>query len=298
MIETNKFKIKIAKNVGFCFGVKRAINLAERAINKKNQKVYTLGPIIHNPQEVKRLKNQGIAILKNIDNLKNASVILRTHGIPFELHKTLIMNRTIDIIDATCPFVKRAQKIVWQLSDDNIKFKNALTVLIGEKIHPEVIALVSYATDKKCLVLENIDEARFFFTKKKRINVVSQTTQTPTNFNNIVGILKKRYKVKVYNTICEATLDRQESAKKLSNNVDLMIVVGGKNSGNTTKLAQICSMKTKTYHIETVDDLKKKWFKKLKTIGLVTGASTPSWIIKNIINGLKNMFLCIISLSF
>jgi 4-hydroxy-3-methylbut-2-enyl diphosphate reductase len=278
-------KIKIARNAGFCFGVRRAIALAEK-IAKKKFKVYTLGPIIHNPQEVERLEKQGIEILKTTKKIKSGFIILRTHGIPFELHKKLEENKLINIIDATCPFVKRAQNIVKQLSID-IESNGKVIILVGEKIHPEVVALVSYGNEK-CVVIENIKEAKKF-KGNGDLNIVSQTTQTPENFNNIAKVLKKRYRTKVYNTICKATLDRQKSAEKLAACVDLMIVVGGKNSGNTTRLAQICSTKVQTYHIETVNDLKIKWFKNVESVGLTAGASTPNWIIRDIEKKMKDI---------
>jgi len=273
-----KLRIKKAENAGFCFGVRRAINLTEKTAGKES-KVYTLGPVIHNPQEVKRLEKKGIKALKDPKKVKSGSIILRTHGIPFNLHKRLEENKNINVIDAACPFVKRAQNTVKRLSTD-IKSKDKTIIVVGEKVHPEVVALVSYGNGK-CIVVENIKEAQ-----KLRVsgglNIVSQTTQTPENFNNIVRVLKKRYKTKVYNTICKATLDRQKAAEKLAKSVDLMIVIGGKNSGNTTRLAQICSEKTKTYHIETACSIKEKWFKNVNSVGLSAGASTPDWIIKEI----------------
>lgn len=272
-------KIKIANNAGFCFGVKRAINLAEKAADKEC-KVYTLGPIIHNPQEVKRLEKKRIKILTDINKIKSGSIILRTHGIPFNLHKKLIKNKDINIIDATCPFVKRAQVIMKQLSTD-VKSKDKTVIIVGERVHPEVIALMSYSNNDKCVVIENVAEAQNFKFIGD-LNIVSQTTQTPGNFKNIVEVLKKQHEVKVYNTICKATFDRQKSAEELAKSVDLMIVVGGKNSGNTTRLAQICSANTNTYHIETVKSIKKGWFKNIDSVGLTAGASTPNWIIEEI----------------
>ncbi|MDR1695189.1 MAG: 4-hydroxy-3-methylbut-2-enyl diphosphate reductase [Endomicrobium sp.] len=267
-------RIFIADKSGFCFGVKRAIALAEKTAGL-NKKVYTLGPIIHNPQEVKRLEKQGIKTLKGIKSVKSGTIILRTHGIPLELHDKLKKRKSAEIIDATCPFVERAQDIVKELGG-----KDETIVIVGEKIHPEVVALVSYGNGK-CIVVENVKEAEKL-KSKGNLSVVSQTTQTPENFNAIVKCLKKRYKVKVFNTICKATFDRQKSAEKLSKTADLMIVIGGKNSGNTTRLAQICAAKTETYHIETVKDLKVRWFKNKKKIGLTAGASTPGWIIDNV----------------
>jgi 4-hydroxy-3-methylbut-2-enyl diphosphate reductase len=271
-------KIKVAKNAGFCFGVRRAIEIAERTLKNKS-KVYTLGPIIHNPQEVKRLEKQGIKTLKSVNKIQDGYIILRTHGIPFDLHKKLNENKNINVIDSTCPFVKRAQDVVKELSG-NKTAENLNIIIVGEKIHPEVVALVSYG-NKKCVVIETPQEAKMF-KGSKNLSIVSQTTQTSENFNNIVNILSKNYKITVYNTICRATLDRQQSAEELACSVDLMIVIGGKNSGNTTRLAQICSCKTRTYHVETFKDLKKSWFKNISTAGLTAGASTPDWIIKDI----------------
>ena len=203
---------------------------------------------------------------------------MRTHGIPLALHNALLKKKDIEIIDATCPFVKRAQNIVTELAS---KFQTI--IIAGEKKHPEVIALLSYG-GKKCFVVENVKEAEAFKEKSSLINIVSQTTQTPKNFSDIVKSLKKRYKIKVYNTICKATFDRQTAAQKLSGKVDLMIVIGGKNSGNTTRLAQICAQKTKTRHIETVNELNALTLfpKNKKKIGITAGASTPDWIIKEV----------------
>jgi len=272
-------EVKTADKAGFCFGVRRAIDLAEKTVTK-NHKVYTLGPIIHNPQEVKRLEKKGIKILNTLKKIKDGYVILRTHGIPFKLHQQLEKNKDIVVIDATCPFVKRTQDIVKQLSTDIENYNKKIIVVVGERIHPEVVALVSYGNGN-CTVIENTNEAQNF-KKSGKLNIVSQTTQTPKNFNDIVKILKKNYKVKIFNTICKAALDRQKSAEKLAETVDLMIVIGGKNSGNTTRLAQICSNKTKAYHIETVNDIKERWLLNVNSIGLTAGASTPDWIINEV----------------
>jgi 4-hydroxy-3-methylbut-2-enyl diphosphate reductase len=282
-----KLRIKIAENAGFCFGVRRAINLTEKAAGKES-KVYTLGPVIHNPQEVKRLEKKSIKTLKAPKKIKSGSIILRTHGIPFNLYKRLEENKNINVIDAVCPFVKRAQNTVKRLSTD-VKSKDKTIIVVGEKVHPEVVALVSYGNGK-CIVVENIEEAQKF-RGRGDLNIVSQTTQTPENFNSIARVLKKRYKTKVYNTICKATLDRQKAAEKLAKSVDLMIVIGGKNSGNTTRLAQICSEKTKTYHIETACSIKEKWFKNVNSVGLTAGASTPDWIIKEIEMKIKEVIV-------
>jgi 4-hydroxy-3-methylbut-2-enyl diphosphate reductase len=239
-----------------------------------------LGPIIHNPQEVERLNKKGVKILQNYKKVKNGYVILRTHGIPSDLYKELKNQKDIVILDAVCPFVKKAQNIVEKLNNDQ-KSKSKTIVIVGEKRHPEIAALVSYG-GKKCVVIEDVKAALSFRSASPIINIVSQTTQTHEKFDSIVKVLKKQYKVKVHDTICAATVDRQNAAEKLAKNVDLMLVIGGKNSGNTARLAQICSQNTRTYHIEKSSDIRKSWFKDVTSVGLTAGASTPDWIIKKV----------------
>lgn len=269
-----KNKIKIAKSSGFCFGVKRAIELAEKVAGK-NGKVYTFGPLIHNPQEVKRLDAEGIKVIEDYSKIKTGIIVLRTHGIEQEIHEKLSKRKNIKVIDATCPFVKRAQEIVKKLSGISDQI-----VIVGEKTHPEVIALVSYGKGR-CVVVEDKKDVKKI-KKTPVIHIVSQTTQSPKQFASIVELIAKISKVKIYNTICRATFDRQGSAEKLAKLVDIMIVIGGKNSGNTRRLYQICSQKVKTYHIENVEEIKKSWFNSSNKVGITAGASTPNWIIENI----------------
>lgn len=269
-------KITIADSAGFCFGVKRAIDLVQD-IASKNDKVYTFGPLIHNPQEIQRLEKENIKVVEDFSKIEKGVLVLRTHGIQLNIYEKLLTKKNIELVDATCPFVKRAQDIVKELSKDN---NTKQIIIVGEKRHPEVVALVSYGKEK-CLIVEDKKDVKNV-KKTDIIYVVSQTTQSPRNFDRIVEEISKISKVKVFNTICRATFDRQSSAKKLAKEVDVMIVIGGKNSGNTTRLYQICSNITKTYHIETVDEIEKSWFKNMDKIGITAGASTPDWIINNI----------------
>ncbi|MDR3112263.1 MAG: 4-hydroxy-3-methylbut-2-enyl diphosphate reductase [Elusimicrobiota bacterium] len=280
-------KIQIAKKAGFCFGVRRAVELAEKSV-KQGLKTYTLGPIIHNPQEVKRLEDKNIQILKSLKNIKNATIVLRAHGIPSGLNEKLKKNKTISIVDAVCPFVKRAQEIVKTINAKQQDAKSKNIAIIGERKHPEIIALISY--DKNaCTVIESNKDAQNFKSSSKIVDVVSQTTQSQEKLDTIVKILKKHYCVRVHNTICKATFDRQNAAEKLAKKVELMIVVGGKNSGNTNRLAQICSKWAKTKLIETAEDIRKVWFKNILKIGLTAGASTPDWIIENVKGRVKEI---------
>ena len=267
-------KITIAKSAGFCFGVKRAIDLAED-IASKNKEVYTFGPLIHNPQEVQRLEKENIKVIEDYSNIEKGILVLRTHGIPLNIYENLSKKENIKIVDATCPFVKKAQDIIKELSKDSEQI-----VIVGEKKHPEVVALVSYGKGK-CLVVEDKKDVKNV-KKNDIIYVVSQKTQSPKKFEEIVNEISKISQVKVFNTICRATFDRQSAAEKLAKEVDIMIVIGGKNSGNTTRLYQICSAITTTYHIENIDEIERDWFNDIKNIGITAGASTPDWIIEKI----------------
>ncbi|MFA7073684.1 MAG: 4-hydroxy-3-methylbut-2-enyl diphosphate reductase [Endomicrobiaceae bacterium] len=270
-----KKQIKIAKSSGFCFGVKRAIELAEQIAGKNNKVVYTFGPLIHNPQEVSRLEQEKIKVIEDYSKIKTGVLVLRTHGIPLDIYEKLSKKKNIKILDATCPFVKRAQDIVKKLSDESEQI-----VIIGEKTHPEVVALVSYGKGK-CVVVEDVKDIKNV-KKTDIIYIVSQTTQSPKKFKEIINKISKISKVKIYNTICKATFDRQSAAEKLAKKADVMFVIGGKNSGNTRRLYQICSKITKTHHIENVDEIKAGWFKNKKIFGITAGASTPRWIITNV----------------
>ena len=277
-------KITIAKSAGFCFGVKRAIDLAQD-IASKNSDVYTFGPLIHNPQEVARLEKENIKVIEDYSKIEKGVLVLRTHGIPLDIYENLSKKENIKIVDAACPFVKKAQDIIKELSKDSEQI-----VIVGEKKHPEVVALVSYGKGK-CLVVEDKKDVKNV-KKTDIIYIVSQTTQSPKKFEEIVNEISKISQVKVFNTICRATFDRQSAAAKLAKEVDVMIVIGGKNSGNTTRLYQICSNITKTYHIEDVDEIEPAWFDKVETVGITAGASTPDWIIENIKGRIKEITNC------
>ena len=277
-------KITIAKSAGFCFGVKRAIDLAQD-IASKNSDVYTFGPLIHNPQEVARLEKENIKVVEDYSKIEKGVLVLRTHGIPLDIYENLSKKENIKIVDAACPFVKKAQDIIKELSKDSEQI-----VIVGEKKHPEVVALVSYGKGK-CLVVEDKDDVKNV-KKTDIIYIVSQTTQSPKKFEEIVNEISKISQVKVFNTICRATFDRQSAAAKLAKEVDVMIVIGGKNSGNTTRLYQICSNITKTYHIEDVDEIEPAWFDNVEAVGITAGASTPDWIIENIKRRIKEITNC------
>ncbi len=265
-------EVVLAEYLGFCYGVKRAIKIAREHADMKS---CTLGPIIHNPQMVERLKTEGVGMIEDLAEMAEGTVIIRSHGVGPEIYDK-IRARGLKIVDATCPRVKRAQMAAKELVEDGYK-----VVIVGEKNHPEVRSIFEWANER-ATILETEDEARDFASCQK-LGVVSQTTVSGAHFKNMVmHLLEKSSDIKILRTICAATDQRQTAAKELAAEVDVMIVVGGKISANTTRLARLCEEKCKTYHIETADEILSEWFTKAKKIGITAGASTPDWVIKEV----------------
>jgi len=269
-------EILLAKSAGFCFGVKRATNMAFDAA-REHPKICSHGPIIHSPQMVEKLREQGVDVVSDIDEINDGAVIIRSHGISAdELHR--ILAKDLNIIDATCPFVKKAQDIAGQLSRDGYA-----VVLAGEAEHPEVQGIISYAGNKDVFTVANLEEAEKLPYLKK-IGIVAQTTQSYDNFARIVeACLSKCQELRVFNTICDATTVRQQEARSLAGQADLMLVIGGYNSANTSRLARICKkIQPVTYHIETAAEIRDEWFGQIDSVGITAGASTPQWIIDEV----------------
>lgn len=259
-------KIKIAECAGFCFGVKRAINIAENALKelKRGDKIYSLGPIIHNPQVVDSLFKKGLEVIKGLSNIKRGTVVISSHGAPLETIGD-IRKKGMKLIDATCPFVKYAQDIVRGLKKDGYRI-----IIIGDDFHPEIKALKSIAGKNKL---------------SKKIGIISQTTQNKDNYiKEIQGVLKNDFsEVRIFNTICNDTSKRQLATRRLLEDCDLVIVIGGKNSANTKRLWQICKESgVDSFHIETELEVNKNWFSGKKCVGITSGASTPDSMVKKI----------------
>jgi len=273
-------KVLVAKTAGFCFGVKRAVNIAFRVSRKKLKGVYTLGPIIHNPQVVERLRQKGIIPIEDIKKKKDIeALIIRTHGIPFHLLEK-ISSLGYEIIDATCPFVKKAQYYAKLLSEEGYQ-----VVILGEREHPEVKGLMGYASGDVIVVNEKNPLPRL----KNKVGIVVQTTQPLEALKKVLSYaIEYAKEIKVYNTICNSTALRLKETEEMAKNVDVMIVVGGKNSANTTQLAKLCkSLSVPTYHIETSFEIEDRWFNGVKRVGITAGASTPEWIIKEVEERIK-----------
>lgn len=266
-------EVKLAKKYGFCFGVKRAIDIAE-----KNKHATTFGPLIHNAKEIERLQRDfDVSLSESLSQAqKFQSVIVRTHGITKSDLQTL-QNQKIHIVDATCPFVTKPQNIVEKMSNEGYQI-----VIFGDSNHPEVMGVASYGED--VLIVGNVEELENVKFKKK-VALVSQTTKQPKLFGEIAAFLASRVnECRVFNTICNATFDNQSAVDKLSREVDVMIVVGGKNSSNTKQLLKIAQKYCKdSYLVEDEKELQEEWFANKNLCGVTAGASTPDWIIQNVV---------------
>ena len=277
----NKTKIIVSSNSGFCFGVKRALNMAEAALKNK-RKIYSLGPIIHNPQVVRHFSKKGLKIVKDARHIphKKAAILVPSHGIS----PGVLKDKKVTRIDTTCPLVRRVQKIV-----KDLRKKGYLVVIVGDRKHPEVRALAGIAP-RNHVVLKDKEHARALNLKSKKIAVVSQTTALLSTFKEILSEIARKDFTKLigFNTVCKNTIDRQKEAKYIAERVDAMFVIGGIQSANTSRLADTCrKVNRNTYHIESGEDLKKNFFKNWKSIGIATGASTPPYAIKEVIKKIK-----------
>ena len=271
--------IVLAKTAGFCFGVKRAVDTVYEQAGKGN--VYTYGPIIHNEEVVKDLENKGVHVLEDEDALQelaSGTIVIRSHGVERRIYE-VIKEKSLELVDATCPFVKKIHNIVDKDSMDGKQI-----IIVGNKNHPEVMGIVGWCNSEP-IVLESVEEAeKLSLSKEQTISLVSQTTFNHKKFNSIVEIFEKKgYNITVYNTICNATEERQKETASIAKQVDAMIVIGGRNSSNTQKLYDISKKEcANTYYIQTLVDLDLAAFESVGRVGITAGASTPNQIIKEV----------------
>ncbi len=256
--------------------------MAEKAL-KRNKDIYSLGSIIHNEQVVKDLARKGLKVIKDIKGIKSGTVVISSHGISPKVAGD-IAKRGIKIIDTTCPFVLNAQRIAKKISDEGY-----VTVIVGDANHPEVKALVDFVSGgSKVFVVKDKSQAKALkFRPGEKISVISQTTQSPDNFIDVVrAILDKRPKeARIFNTICRDAEERQALAKALAKEAGLMLIIGGRHSANTRRLFEVCrKISKKSYLIETERELNKSWLKTKQTVGITSGASTPDWVVKKVVD--------------
>lgn len=281
-------KVVLAKHSGFCFGVQKAIEKAFQEMDNsksRGEDIYSLGPLIHNNQVVEDLQSRGLILSDTVDEIESGSVIIRSHGVPKQIY-TDIKNKDLQLVDTTCPFVKRIQKIVDQYHRDHYTI-----VIVGSATHPEVIGINGWCGHDGYVIQSPEDIHRI--PSDRPLCVVSQTTMPIPLFENVVAALKKQHtNIKVFNTICLATQDRQEAALELSQQVDAMIVIGGRHSSNTQKLVELCRriLPNDTYAIEHSVDLDQFSLENYSVVGITAGASTPNYIIKEVMNKIEKSY--------
>lgn len=282
-------EVIVAEHAGFCFGVTKAVETVYEQIEKENSNIYTYGPIIHNETVVSDLEKKGVKVIESVDELEgidSGTVVIRSHGVTKEVHQKLEQSG-LNVIDATCPFVKRIHRIVEEESK-----KGKSIIVVGSESHPEVEGIVSYATGPVYVVDSPEKAMEFEGDRKLEYTVVSQTTFNKNKFQETIEIFKNvGYNINIVNTICNATDERQTEAEEIASRADVMIVIGGTHSSNSRKLYEICANKcTNTYFIQTLDDLHLEIPKSAKLIGITAGASTPKNIIEEVQNYVRTNF--------
>ncbi len=282
-------EVIVAKTAGFCFGVERAVNQVYDQIKKGDGPIYTLGPIIHNEEVVRDLEEKGVKVLNSEDeipSLTEGTVIIRSHGVGKHIYD-MLKAQGVQIVDATCPFVKKIHRIV---QEQNLQGRRV--IIIGDETHPEVEGIKGWG-DARTMVVKNEEQMEKLpsFTGEK-LCIVSQTTFNYNKFKDLVEKFEKKgYDILVLNTICNATQERQVEAERIASQVDAMIVIGGKNSSNTRKLYEICQKECKdTYYIQTLDDLNPESVNSVRSVGITAGASTPKKIIEEVHTNVRIKF--------
>jgi (E)-4-hydroxy-3-methyl-but-2-enyl pyrophosphate reductase len=283
MAVMSEVKIVLAEKAGFCFGVRRAINTATNAVRQgRTGSVCSLGPLIHNPQVIQRLEAEGLTTISSLDEIDKGALLIPSHGVAPAI-VTEAKEKHLKVIDATCPFVLKAQRIA-----ANMAGQGYCVVILGDRGHPEVEAVLACAGNE-ALTVKSAEDCQQLASDKKYA-LLAQTTQRLSTLQEIAAALIARApETRVFNTICEATEVRQRHAGMLATECELMIVVGGFNSANTNRLVDICQEKTKTLHVETADGIDRKDIEGAAHIGVSAGASTPDWIINDVIQKIEKL---------
>lgn len=274
-------EVRLAKTAGFCFGVRRAVDTVYEQVEQAEGPIYTYGPIVHNEIVVQELEEKGVKVLNSEEELKrltSGTVIIRAHGVGEKVYE-LLKQQGVNLVDATCPFVKKIHRIARK---EEANGRHIL--IIGNAKHPEVEGIRGWC-EKPAYVVESLEEAEnFALPMGEKLCIVSQTTFNYNKFEDIVEIIsKKGYDIIVLNTICSATEERQTEAREIASDVDAMIVIGGSHSSNTQKLFEICKKECEnTYYIQSLDDLDLKTSQSIRCVGITAGASTPNKIIEEV----------------
>lgn len=275
-------EVILAKKAGFCFGVQKAIDMVYDEANSSNNDIYTYGPIIHNEEVVSDLESKGVKAIdfdeNQLNDLSDCTVVIRSHGVGKNIYDSF-ESKNCDVVDATCPFVKKIHNIVKEESE-----KGKTIIIVGSEYHPEVEGIKGWVNGDAYIVDSEEDANAINFGKNTSVCIVSQTTYNAEKFAKLVEIIEQKgYDSNVVNTICNATHERQTEAKEIAKKVDAMIVIGGKNSSNTQKLYDICKAECEnTFYIQTAKDLDFDELKNYEKIGITAGASTPKNIIEEV----------------
>ena len=281
-------QVTLAKSAGFCFGVKRAVNMVYEEVEKTNGPIYTYGPIIHNDEVVKDFERKGVKLVKELSelvNLPKGKIIVRSHGISRAEYEE-IEEKGFEVVDATCPFVRKIHRLV-----DEHSANGEYVIIVGNPKHPEVCGIRGWVNGNDVSIIESVEGAEALeLPQDKSACIVSQTTFNYNKFQDLVEIIcKKGYDISVLNTICNATEERQTEARQIAKNVDAMIVIGDKNSSNTQKLFEICNTECEnTYYIQTSRDMDYSKLKSINNVGITAGASTPNNIIEEVSKNVRN----------
>lgn len=275
-------EIILSKFSGYCYGVKKAVSVADESIDKYED-IYSLGSLIHNKRAVEKLKNKGLKVVDEIEE-KNKNIIFRSHGVEKKYYDYANKNN-LNVIDTTCIYVKKIHQIVEEKYKDGYEI-----IIVGSKKHPEVIGINSWSNYKAQFVEEIADTDKLNIDEEKSYAVVFQTTFNIEKYTKIVEILKEKIKnVEIFNTICSATKKRQDFALQLADEVDMMIVIGDTSSSNSKKLYELANEKVKSIFIEDVAELKEVMFEGVQKLGVTAGASTPDFVIDEVIEYLKKI---------
>jgi 4-hydroxy-3-methylbut-2-enyl diphosphate reductase len=279
--------VEIAQHSGFCYGVKEAIKLATETAEASDRRTVTFGPLIHNPQEIERLgREYGIERVDALDGLTDANVVIRAHGVPpEEFERAAVQN--LAVVDATCRFVTDVQNAAIDFCR-----KGYPLYIVGEPKHPEIVGILGHARrerpDAEIHVVETVDE--LIAANPARAAVVFQTTHEYAKYKRLERHIREHtLPWKIKNTICGATKSNQYAADELARRVDVMIVIGGKNSGNTRRLVELCAMHARSHHVETVVELDRGWFEGATKVGVTAGASTPQWVVDDVVAAIESL---------
>ncbi len=277
-------EILLAESLGFCMGVKRAVDLAYRALEKSDgEPVVTLGPLIHNAQEIKRLAADGIDVADENDRPSNGTVIIRAHGVAPQVYEDL-KARGLRVMDGTCPYVHYSQRKAVELRNEGYT-----VVIVGDRNHPEIRGILGYV-EGDAYVVKSVEET-LALPALERVGTIAQTTLTPEKYRTIVGLLQQRVpEVKVCETICDATEENQAAVRELASEVELLYVIGGRHSANSNKLVEVAKeVCPRSLLIETEDEVRPEDVRGLERVGVSAGASTPDWMIRKVVERLRTL---------